>query len=154
VNVEQQRLPSLIRDLYRIVGEREAMFPGRHFTTNGHMVGSLGGCLATAHYGIKLRLASHPGHDGECQGVQVKVKATQGEQVAHGGEAEQLLAIRLDHEGGFTEVYNGPDAPVWALFRDKPQTKNGRRQVLLAALRRLMTENLGAYRILPVRSAQ
>jgi hypothetical protein len=30
------------------------MFPGRHFTPDGHMVGSFGEALAAHHYGIEL----------------------------------------------------------------------------------------------------
>jgi hypothetical protein len=38
--VDKKRLPELIGDLYRIVEELETMFPGRHFTPDGHLVGS------------------------------------------------------------------------------------------------------------------
>src|SRR5262245_19757777 len=44
--LDEQRFPELIRDLYRIVGELVTMFPGRPFTPDGHMVGSLAECYA------------------------------------------------------------------------------------------------------------
>jgi hypothetical protein len=137
-SLDEQRLPKLIRHLYRIVGELEAMFPGRHFTPDGHMVGSLGECLAAHHYGIELHSASHPGHDGVCGGRDVQVNATQGNVVALRCEPSQLLVMLLNRYGGFEEVYNGPGAPVWALVKDKPQPSNGQRQVSLSALRSLM----------------
>lgn len=65
--MDQQKLPELINDLYRIVAELETMFPGRHFTPDGHLVGSLGECLAACHYGLELMPASSPGVDVRCQ---------------------------------------------------------------------------------------
>jgi hypothetical protein len=39
------------------------MFPGRHFTPDGHMVGSLGECLVAHAYGLELQTASNKGFD-------------------------------------------------------------------------------------------
>lgn len=136
----EDRLTSLVRDLYRIVGELEAMFPGRHFTPDGHMVGSLGECLAAHHYGIELYCASHPGHDGVCAGRHVQVKATQGNVVALRCEPSHLIVMLLDRQGGFEEIYNGPGGPVWDLVKDKPQPSNGQRQVPLSRLRSMMND--------------
>lgn len=52
--MNKERLPQLVAELYRVVNELEAMFPGRHFTPDGHLVGSLGECLAAHHYGLQL----------------------------------------------------------------------------------------------------
>jgi len=40
--MDAQRLSELACDLYRIVRDLEAMFPGRHFTLDGHLIGSVG----------------------------------------------------------------------------------------------------------------
>lgn len=138
--MNEQRLPELIRDLYRIVGELEAMFPGRHFTPDGHLVGSLGECLAAHHYGVQLHGASHPGHDGVCAGRDVQIKATQGKVVALRCEPSHLIVIRLAREGSFEEVYNGPGGQVWDLVKGKPLPSNGQRQVALSRLRSLMSD--------------
>lgn len=114
------------------------MFPGRRFTPDGHMVGSLGECIVAHHYGVQLHPASHPGHDGVCGGHDVQIKATQGNSVALRSEPCRLLVIQLDREGGFEEIYNGPGDLVWSLVKDKPTPSNGQRQVSLSALRRLM----------------
>jgi hypothetical protein len=39
-------VPALVSRLYEIVDELEEIFPGRHFTPDGHLVGSLGESLA------------------------------------------------------------------------------------------------------------
>lgn len=48
--IDHKRLRALVRDLYTTVNELESMFPGRHFTPDGHMVGSLGECLMVDTY--------------------------------------------------------------------------------------------------------
>ena len=41
-------IPSLVQDLYSIVDRLEELFPGRRFTPDGHLVGSIGEVLAAA----------------------------------------------------------------------------------------------------------
>ena len=48
-------VPALIRGLYAIVSKLESIFPGRHFTPDGHLVGSNGEALASTYYAIELR---------------------------------------------------------------------------------------------------
>lgn len=111
--MDRERLPELITDLYRIVGELEAMFPGRHFTPDGHLVGSLGECLAAYHYGLELLPASSPGVDAVKDARKIEIKATQGQRVSLRSSPEHLLVLRLNREGGFSEMYNGPGDIVW-----------------------------------------
>lgn len=47
--MDTDRLPRIIEELYGLVRELEEMFPGRHFTPDGHLVGSIGECLAAHH---------------------------------------------------------------------------------------------------------
>ncbi|HIR43130.1 MAG TPA: hypothetical protein IAB86_07080, partial [Candidatus Aphodovivens avicola] len=41
-----------IREIFRIANELEDMHPGRHFTPDGHMVGSIGEVIAAEEYGL------------------------------------------------------------------------------------------------------
>jgi hypothetical protein len=138
--MDEERFPQLLRAIYEAVDALEAMFPGRHFTPDGHMVGSIGEALAAHHYGVVLSTASSLCHDGACGGRQVQVKATQGNRVAISGEPEHLLVLHLNRDGTFLEHYNGPGHLVWALVSHKPRPKNGQYQVQLSTLRRLMTQ--------------
>lgn len=135
-----ERFPLLLKSIYDAVDELERMFPGRHFTPDGHLVGSLGEALAAHHYGITLSQASAECHDGLCGKRQVQVKATQGDRVALSSEPEHLLVLRLNRDGTFAEEYNGPGSSVWALVSHKPRPKNGQYQTSLSALRRLMVD--------------
>lgn len=150
--MDKQRFPSLLRSIYDSVDALEAMFPGRHFTPDGHMVGSLGEALAAYHYGIQLSRASSQCHDGVCESRQVQVKATQGNRIAISSEPEHLLVLRLNRDGSFVEEYNGPGALVWSLVAHKPRPKNGQYQLSLAALRQLM-KSVGPHERLQRREA-
>lgn len=147
-----KRFPQLLRAIYDAVDELEAMFPGRHFTPDGHMVGSLGEALARYHYSIELAGASAYCHDGTCNGRQVQIKATQGARIAMSSEPEHLLVLSLLRDGSFIERYNGPGAPVWRLVAQKPRPKNGQYQVSLASLRKLM-KGVAEHDKLPRRDA-
>jgi hypothetical protein len=136
--MNKQRLPELLKAIYAAVDELEVMFPGRHFTPDGHMIGSLGEALAQHHYRIELSAASAYCHDGVCEGRQVQIKATQGTKVALSSEPQHLLVLQLKRDGSFTEQYNGPGTPVWELFAGKPRPKNGQYQVSLTTLQALM----------------
>ena len=61
--IDHDKFRGLVTQLYATVNELEAMFPGRHFTPDGHMVGSLGECLVADAYNLELKTASNKGYD-------------------------------------------------------------------------------------------
>lgn len=136
--LDEQRFPELIRGLYGIVDELELMFPGRPFTPDGHMVGSLAECFAEYYYGLKLYACSYPGHDAHTDDCKVEVKATQGKTVSLRSVPERLLVFRLHRDGSFDEIYNGPGILVWSLVQAKPRPINGQYKVSLTQLQKLM----------------
>ena len=149
--MDELEFPRLIRDLYATVAALEKMFPGRHFTPDGHLVGSLGEALAAHYYGVTLAPASNAGFDGTCDGKQVEVKVTQGSTVSLSSYSEHLIVFKLLEDGTFEEHYNGPGKLAWELVSHRKPTKNGQWQVSLAALRRVMAGNVGsADRLEPV----
>jgi len=128
-----------IRKIYEITRELEEMFPGRHFTPDGHMVGSIGEVIAAEEYGFELFESSHPVHDARTQdGKLVQIKATQGDRIAIGERPEYLIVLRINRDGGFEEVYNGPGDIAWELVGKRQKT--GQCHVSLAKLRAAMAE--------------
>ncbi len=128
-----------IRKIYEITRELEEMFPGRRFTPDGHMVGSIGEVIAAEEYGLELFEASHPVHDARTQdGKLVQIKATQGGRIAIGERPEYLIVLRINRDGGFEEVYNGPGDIAWELVGKRQKT--GQSHVSLAKLRAAMAE--------------
>ena len=137
MNDKSSKLPCLIQELYRVVGELEELYPGRHFTPDGHMVGSLGEVVAAERYGLKLFEASYPIHDAKTSdGTLVQIKTTQGKTVGLRECPEHLIVLHLDHDGCFKEVYNGPGELAWNAA-GKLQ-KNGQRFISMTKLRGLM----------------
>jgi hypothetical protein len=142
-------VPALVRRLYRIVHDLEAAFPGRKFTLDGHLVGSIGEVLAAHRYGLALLPASAEGHDARARdGRLIQIKATQGTMVGLRTKPQHLLVLRLNRDGTAEEIYNGPGAAVWRAA-GKMQ-KNGQRPIGVAKLRVLMAEGAEAER-LPLR---
>lgn len=77
-----------MQKLTSIVNELEAEFPGRHFTLDGHLVGSIGEVMAAYYYGIELYMASAVAHDGEVDGKKVQIKISQQENIVINHEPE------------------------------------------------------------------
>ncbi len=69
----------LLASLYRIVDRLEALFPGRKFTPDGHLVGSIGEVISARLFRLELLPASAPDHDAiTADGRRVQIKFTQG----------------------------------------------------------------------------
>ena len=144
-------LTETIRDLYGIVKKLEDDHPGRHFTLDGHLVGSLGEVYAEERYGLELARASEKTHDGTApDGRLAQIKATQRKSIGIGSEPDYLIVLRISQEGEFDEIYNGPGNLVWNQVKDKPMPKNGQYQVSLSRLRELNERVAEKDRIEPV----
>jgi hypothetical protein len=136
VTFDLSELPRLLSDLYVIVARLEEIAPGRKFTPDGHLVGSIGEAVAAYAYGLELLTGSNKAHDARAHdGRLVQIKLTQGKVVAISYDCEHLLVLQLDREKGFIEVYNGPGAPVWQTIAHNADVGR-QRQISAAALRR------------------
>jgi hypothetical protein len=128
-----------IQKLYRISHELEEMFPGRHYTPDGHMIGSIGEALAASCYGLTLFEASAQTHDAQApDGRLVQIKATQIDRISISSEPEWLIVLEIHKDGTFSEVYNGPGKLAWE--QCGKMQKNGQHPISLARLRNLQTE--------------
>ncbi len=54
----QELVAEKIKTLYNLSHKLEELFRGRHYTPDGHMIGSMGEALAACCYGLKLFEAS------------------------------------------------------------------------------------------------
>jgi len=136
--IDHDKFRALVRQLYATVSELEAMFPGRRFTPDGHMVGSLGECLVADAYNLDLKTASNKGYDAiaEC-GLEVEIKATQFNSVAFRSQSQHTIIVKIISDGTFEEIYNGPEVVVWEQFKGKRLPSNGQFQISLNKLRQL-----------------
>ena len=135
-----RRLPDIVQQIYRLVAELEALAPGRKFTPDGHMVGSLGELWAAHLYDLTLLPNSAPAHDARARdGRLVQIKATQGNGVStYYAQPEHLLVFKLLKDGTVEEWFNGPGAVAWTALGAK--AKNGQHRLSLKRLRALMTD--------------
>ena len=136
MNDEQFR--RCVQRLYELVAELGTMFPGRPFTPDGHMVGSIGECLVADAYGLELMPPSTAGYDAITpSGTQVEIKATQGKSVGFRSCPTHTIVIKILPDGSFEQKYNGPGDLIWREFDGKPTPKNGQHQISLSRLERL-----------------
>ena len=131
------QITGLVGRLYDIVSELEALFPGRYFTPDGHLVGSLGEVLAACRYGLELLPASAQLHDARTSsGALVQIKATPGKRISLRSEPDHLIVLPITRDGRAEEVFNGPGSLAW---NETGQTqRNGQCPISLAKLRALM----------------
>ena len=147
------QLPEIIKSLYRIVGRLDQLFPGRRFTLDGHLVGSIGEVLAAHYYGLELLPNSYQNHDAKTDNGQfVQIKSTQRSSVALRDEPENLLVLLLKKDGSFEEIYSGPGKAPWE--KAGKMQKNGQRPITITKLKALMENVPNALRIPLVRSQQ
>lgn len=132
-------LPPPVAQIYRAVDELERQYPGRKFTPDGHLVGSIGEVIAAQHFGLTLHPASHPAHDAFDLVGQVQIKMTAGNKVSMYGECERLIVLKVISPEHAEVIYDGPGKPAWAAAGR--QQKNGQRTIGLTKLKSIAAES-------------
>ncbi len=136
--INQKKFADLIHRLCGVVTELEEMFPGRYFTPDGHMVGSIGECLVADELDLVLLPASNEGHDAQdSTGKWVEIKATQSSRVAFRSCPDFTVIILINKDGTFETIYNGPGRIIWDTFEGKPRPSNGQYSISLGRVREL-----------------
>lgn len=108
-----------IQKIYEIVSELQESFPGRSFTPDGHLIGSIGEVMAAYHYGIELYKASKEVHDGIVNGREVQIKITQGNKIQIRHKPDYLIVMYITGTGQVYEVYNGTGDKAWKVVGKK-----------------------------------
>jgi hypothetical protein len=135
-DVDWAQVACYLDDLYTASDGLERMFPGRKFTLDDHLVGSIGEVVAAYIFDLDLNPASTLGHDAKSSdGRNVEIKLTQGSVVAIRHEPEHLIVTHRPKAGPIRIVFNGPGYIGWKAA-GKMQ-RNGQRPVLLSRLSRL-----------------
>src|SRR5260370_7930849 len=105
------RLPAPVAAIYKAVEELEALYPGRKFTPDGHLVGSIGEVIAAEEFKLTLYPMSHEGHDAFDAAGPVQIKMTSGETVSMYDCCVRLIVLRVVSPEEAEVVYNGPGEP-------------------------------------------
>jgi hypothetical protein len=105
----------LLDDLYTATDRLEEIFPGRSFTLDGHLVGSIGEVIAAYMFDLSLNAASSKGHDAIARdGRRVEVKLTQHKSAAIRHPPDHLIVMHRVKGRPVQIVYNGPGTEPWA----------------------------------------
>jgi hypothetical protein len=128
-----------VQKIFAAVAELERAYPGRSFTPDGIMVGSLGEVRAAEVYDIVLHPPNTPDHDAEDTARhQIQIRTNQGDAAYLKKEPDYLLALKLLKNSEIEEIYNGPGTPAWKLALEVKADPNGYHAVRHSKLRRLM----------------
>jgi len=144
----------LLDALYTASDRLETLFPGRKFTLDGHLVGSIGEVLAAYMFDLSLLRGSNKGHDATTHdGRKVEVKMTQGYSVAIRYEPDHLIVLQRIKGSKVNVVFNGPGTIIWK-NAGKLQS-NGQRPISVQKLRQLdaivmQADRLAQYREAPI----
>lgn len=144
-----EKVRGVLDQLYDATDKLEELFPGRKFTLDGHLVGSIGEVVAAYMFGLDLNPASTKGHDAVCaDGKFVEIKLTQGKSIAIRHQPEHLLVLRRPKGAKISVVFNGPGAIAWEAAGEM-QT-NGQRAIGIGKLASL-DEQISEAKRLPLR---
>jgi hypothetical protein len=131
------KLPAAIAAIYRAVEELEAAYPGRKFTPDGHLLGSIGEVIAREAFGFELLPMSTRSHDARCkERGDVQVKITAGKAIAMRAVCNHLVVLRIECPDVAAVIYDGPGKVVWD-NAGKVNQANGQRTITLAKLQRI-----------------
>jgi hypothetical protein len=130
------RLPKPVAAIYKAVAELETMYPGRKFTPDGHLVGSIGEVVAADALKLTLYPGSHPGHDAYDDDGDVQIKMTAGKSVALYATCVRLVVLKVTSPEEAEIIYDGPGEAAWSVAGKLG--KNGQRVISLTKLRLLM----------------
>ena len=131
-------LPTPVAKIFEAVAEPERLYPGRRFTLDGHLVGSIGEVVAAEALGLTLYPASNAGHDGHdgCREVQIKTIGTRAKGVSMYATSDRLIVLQFLSATQIEIIFDGDGASVWDAA-GKVSLKNGQRVISLKKLRML-----------------
>jgi len=110
----RQEIAKALESIFSGISHLKDSFPGRQFTIDGRLVGDIGEVIAAMVYEIELDEVSQPIHDGTASnGGRVQIKATFQDALTFKKVPEYYLGIKINRNGTFEEIYNGPGQPIF-----------------------------------------
>ncbi|HEX9224408.1 MAG TPA: hypothetical protein VF860_13860 [Candidatus Acidoferrales bacterium] len=119
-------ISEVVRKLLEIVNQLQQAYPKKKFTLDGRLVGDIGEVLVEASYDLKLFEDMQRHHDGATtDGRLVQIKATMKDALTFPADhvPDCYLGIKINKEGSFDEVFNGPGAIAWEAVKNRKPPK-------------------------------
>ena len=143
-----------IRAIYKAVESLNNRYPGRRFTPDGVLVGTLGEVLAEEKYDLKLLPPKTKAFDAtDRKGRPVQIRCNQGDTtpIKKGATKGMLLALKLLPNGTIQEIFNGPTSIAHRLTVGRKADSAGFVALSHNKLRKLM-ESVPRNERIPLRS--
>ncbi len=116
-----------IQQLCKITTELKDNHKSKKFTLDGRLVGDLGEVIAEENYKITLFDNIQPLYDATTEdGKMVQIKATFKDKLTFPTEhiPELFLGLKLNEDGSFKEIYNGPGKYIKELIGKRKSPYN------------------------------
>ena len=143
-----------IRAIYKAVESLNNRYPGRRFTPDGVLVGTLGEVLAEEKYDFKLLPPKTKAFDAtDRKGRPAQIRCNQGDTtpIKKGATKGMLLALKLLSDGTIQEIFNGPTSIAHRLTVGRKADSAGFVALSHNKLRKLM-ESVPRNERIPLRS--
>ena len=131
----QTTIEEALTSIFRGIERLQEAFPSRRFTIDGRLVGDIGEVIAQLEYDLTLDKVSVPDHDARMpDGRRVQIKATFKDSLTFKTCPDCYLGFKLDRNGGFKEIFNGPGELIRKEFSHR---KNIGREQISIPIKRL-----------------
>lgn len=138
--VIQRKIEEALKGLFTAVSMLQEAYPGKPFTPDGRLVGDIGEVVASLAYDLTLNEGLTKHHDAvTSDGRNVQIKTTFGTSLTFPVHhvPDYYLGIRMNRDGTFEEIYNGPGRFIQAALSGRKATKTGLHGELMPMLKRL-----------------
>ncbi|MNG10465.1 hypothetical protein D3C84_939360 [compost metagenome] len=138
--VIQRKIEDALKGLFSAVSMLQEAYPGKPFTPDGRLVGDIGEVVASLAYGLTLNEGLTKHHDAVTDdGRNVQIKTTFGTSLTFPVHhvPDYYLGIRMNRDGTFEEIYNGPGHLIQTELSGRKATKTGLHGGLMAMLKRI-----------------
>ncbi|MGK9419267.1 DUF6998 domain-containing protein [Pseudomonas cedrina] len=136
----QGQIEQALKGLFAAVSMLQKAYPGKPFTLDGRLVGDIGEVVASLSYGLTLNEGLTKHHDAVTDdGRNVQIKTTFGTTLTFPVHhvPDYYLGIRMNRDGTFEEVYNGPGYLIQQQLITRKATKTGLHGGLMSMLKRI-----------------
>ncbi|MBW8353972.1 MULTISPECIES: DUF6998 domain-containing protein [Pseudomonas] len=136
----QVKIEEALKGLFSAVSLLQEAYPGKPFTPDGRLVGDIGEVVASLAYALTLNEGLTKHHDAITDdGRNVQIKTTFGTSLTFPVHhvPDYYLGIRMNRDGTFEEIYNGPGHMIEAQLSGRKPTKTGLHGGLMAMLKRI-----------------
>lgn len=107
----ESKIQIALEGQFAAVSQLQSAYPGKPFTLDGRLVGDIGEVVAGLAYKLTLNEGLTKHHDAVCdEGRNVQIKTTFGTSLTFPVHhvPDYYLGIRMNRDGTFEEIYNGP----------------------------------------------